>query len=151
MSLKAAHYNDKNQTPRLKLPKAILSTDPGNQAIRQSGNQAIRQSGNQAIRQSGNYTHLLNNHVNCLIDNFFTLPVFLFFGYKAGITAFIYPCPWGRVNLRDYPPGVLLPDGVSHQGVLHHEENIHSFNTVGCCAGSRFLVRILRYLHIKQK
>jgi hypothetical protein len=42
------------QTPSLKLPKAILSRDSGNQAIRQSGNQAIRQSGNQAIRQSGN-------------------------------------------------------------------------------------------------
>jgi len=30
MSQRTAHYTDKNQTPRLKLPKAILSADPAN-------------------------------------------------------------------------------------------------------------------------
>jgi len=41
MSQRNAYYNDKNQTPRLKLTVAILSTD-----------------------STGNYTHLLTNRVN---------------------------------------------------------------------------------------
>jgi len=49
----------KHNSPSLKLPTAILSSDPqalrhsGTQALRHSGTQALRHSGTQALRHSG--------------------------------------------------------------------------------------------------
>ncbi|WP_461257840.1 hypothetical protein [Treponema sp. R80B11-R83G3] len=61
MSQNSAHFTDKNHSPSLKLPSAILSHDrnratgqQGNRATGQQGNRATGQQGNRATGQQGN-------------------------------------------------------------------------------------------------